>query len=87
MTEPLLKSFETTQVFENESDVVGGLVLIGSEAFLPINGHPAGSMGAIPVDIAGDVEIQAKLLLLRKLEVASLDNLDEKVALDLPGLR
>lgn len=71
---------------ENESDVVVGFVLIGSEAFLTINGHPPGSMGAFPVDIAGDVEIQAKLLLLRKLEAASLDNLDEKVALDLLGL-
>jgi len=49
---------------ENGSDVVVGLVLIGGEAFLPINGHPAGFMGAIPVDIAGDVEIQAKRLSL-----------------------
>ena len=71
MTEPLLKSYKAPQVMENGSDVVVGFVLIGSEAFLTINGHPPGSMGAFPVDIAGDVEIQAKLLLLRKVEVAA----------------
>lgn len=84
--EPKLAEFPAKRVLEDLSDVVVGLVLFETRAFLSINGKLVGSVDNVPFDLIGGAQIDAKQVLVKRIEVASLDGLEESVALQLVGL-
>jgi serine/threonine protein kinase len=84
--EPALADFPAKRVLEDLSDVVVGLVLFETRAFLSINGKLVGSVDNVPIDLIGGAQIDAKEVLVESIEVASLDGFEEAVALELAGL-
>jgi hypothetical protein len=85
--EPMLKDFPAEEVFEDGSEVVVGLATVGSKAFLTLNGSLAGVVDNAPIDVTGGAQIDAKQVLVKKIEVTSLDGLTESEALHLLGIK
>ncbi len=84
--EPTLQSFPSPLFFEDGSEVVVGLILIDQKVSLTLNGQIVGSVDTAPFDLAGGAQIDAKQVLVKKIEVATLDGMTESEALHLLGL-